>query len=672
MMRFNRVLCDGTRRRGLSLLVFVLMAVTLLVGTAPAFAKDYEVTQVDIDATLGDDGSLAVTERRVYSFDGSFGGIYWDIPKGSFEGREVTAAIGAVGVTQRGVATPFAAADDGAPATYTLAEEDDCYRLKLYWPVEDQDVTFEVSYELSGLATRWADVGELYWQFVPADPTASNPWKSITATVHLPVPAGEQVRAGENVRVWGHGPLEGSVDVEGSDVVYRAPFADPDDYLEARVVLPAAWLARASVQDEGRLDAILAEEGAWAQKANERRRRARRITYGILGVLAGASLLTSLVTFAIMKGFGRRKRNAPAFADQYYRDVPTGDHPAVLGMLHRGASAPTGDDMTATLMRLTDQGRVHLDTVEVDVRPNAKKEKRQRDFRLTRAGGRKDATGPQSAIDNAAYRFLFNTVAGHHKLDNNLRGPAGEPYVLTSFFEDVAKSSESLYVKGYQGWARAVEQAYSKRGFEVGRDDGGVVPALLGFLDIGLMVVLGLAGGLFGTPYRYLVPAIVVSFAAGLFCIWNNPDDGGPIYSPEALEVRAKLAALDRWFNDFTRLKEAIPTDVVLWNRLLVLATAMGSADKVVHGLRVVAPALFEDPSFITYGWYDREKDEDILPASMLTRRLNKAQSATIHGGSSSTESVSHSRDSSSGGGGGGFSSGGGGGFSGGGRGGAF
>ena len=52
--------------------------------------------------------------------------------------------------------------------------------------------------------------------------------------------------------------------------------------------------------------------------------------------------------------------------------------------------------------------------------------------------------------------------------------------------------------------------------------------------------------------------------------------------SDEALELQAKLKALRRWLKDFTRLGEAIPTDVVLWNQLLVMAVVLDVADEVI------------------------------------------------------------------------------------------
>ncbi len=79
----------GARR---SRLLRALLAVTLaLVASfalgARAYAKSYTIDQVDIDATVSSDGSVAISEQRLFDFDGSFNGVYWKIPAGTYQGK---------------------------------------------------------------------------------------------------------------------------------------------------------------------------------------------------------------------------------------------------------------------------------------------------------------------------------------------------------------------------------------------------------------------------------------------------------------------------------------------------------------------------------------------------------------------------------------------------------
>ena len=128
--------------------------------------------------------------------------------------------------------------------------------------------------------------------------------------------------------------------------------------------------------------------------------------------------------------------------------------------------------------------------------------------------------------------------------------------------------------------------------------------------------------------------------------------------SQEALEMQAQLKGLRKWLLDFTRLKEAVPHDVILWNRLLVMATALGVADKVVKNLKVAYPELFNDPNNWPMYWWYYDYGYGRPPYSMVSDAMSSAHKV-------SNSALAASSDSSGSGGGGGFSGGGGGGFGG-------
>ena len=133
--------------------------------------------------------------------------------------------------------------------------------------------------------------------------------------------------------------------------------------------------------------------------------------------------------------------------------------------------------------------------------------------------------------------------------------------------------------------------------------------------------------------------------------------------SREAIEIKARLLGLKKWICEFTNLDEAIPEDVVLWNRIMVMAVALGVADKAIENLKMVAPQILEDPGFC---WYYTS----YYPYSFMS---HVSEAAYSHATAKITESELASSVKSSGSGfGGGFSGGGGGGVGGGGGGGAF
>ncbi len=69
------------------------------------------------------------------------------------------------------------------------------------------------------------------------------------------------------------------------------------------------------------------------------------------------------------------------------------------------------------------------------------------------------------------------------------------------------------------------------------------------------------------------------------------------------------MLALERWLEDFTNLDDAVPGDLILWNKMLVLAVAFGVSDEVLRQLADAVPVdrrvdengMYYYPS---YWWY--------------------------------------------------------------------
>ncbi|MFR6500717.1 MAG: DUF2207 family protein [Collinsella sp.] len=131
-------------------------------------------------------------------------------------------------------------------------------------------------------------------------------------------------------------------------------------------------------------------------------------------------------------------------------------------------------------------------------------------------------------------------------------------------------------------------------------------------------------------------------------------------YTPEGAEVAARCKALKHWLEDFTRLKEAIPSDLILWNKLLVMGVALGVSKEVLRQLAEAVPADLRNSddfydNYPCYWWYYHHYGNESPLDS-----FNDVYHETIR-------ELASSSDSSSGGSGGGFSGGGGGGVGGGG-----
>lgn len=629
---------DGRCRQGMEwrrgwngrgyLAIVALVAVALgLLGASPlaALAKSYEMTEVRIEATVRPDGDVEVVEYRTFDFDGSFSSVHWDVPVANSQGVEVLGAGEAQGAA--GATSDYSLRSGASQAgTYSVDNQGDEVVTTLKFSKEDESATFWVRYVVQGGAKAWADTGDVTWQAV--GPGWEEPSKNVTVTLTLPVPLGAQAVLGENVRAWADGPLDGVVSqaADGA-LVFSCPQVNAGQYLSVMVAFPVEWLSAMAPSDKAHLAAMEEMGREVAEAANAQRSRARVL-------LVGASVLSVLVAggaviFLLRKYRSFGKEYVPHFDDTYWRDVPSNDHPAVIGSLWRWGTIKD-EDLTATLMRLTDEGAVHLERVTSSEKGFLGRTKTVDDYSLQPVEGYPlERLHP---IDRAAYDLVF-------------QGNPMPEGVLFSEFGQQAKADPQGYHDRYEAWKTAVQTAANARSFyeasgELWRGRAQVTGVVLAVLALASLVFIGVVGVV---PVAVLAIAAVVSFAIA---------SKMPRRSREANEIAAKTEALRRWLTDFTNLKEAVPTDVVLWDKLLVLAVVLGVSDRVIEQLRAAAPQVLEDPMVAPiYLWY--------MPYGMMGSPMQVFDSSVSEAHQLSSMELAQTLDSSSSGGFGGFGGGG-------------
>ncbi len=625
------------RNAGFLLLFFI----TLFLGYAlaiphVALAKDYTMGPVDIAATVSTDGSMAVSEQRTYDFDGDYTYVYWDIDASSVQGVNVTGVGSVDGSVSAYTETTDASSTSSHPSGYYYVENEanSIVRVYAYFRASSTKVTLQLDYTVTGAVTAWADTGELYWKYVGSnwDKSASD----ITMTLTLPVAQGQTVVAGDNVRAWGHGPLDGDVTFNSNGTIsFTCPAVSSNTYLEARVAFPVDWLTGMTPSSTSQLDSIITEETGYADTANAQRTQARILVWGGIALAIVLSLLSLILVIRGYLKYGREYK--PKFQDEYLREMPSDDHPAVLGALWRWGD-PTDQDFTATLMRLTDQREIKLEKVQVE-QPGVFGSKLVDDFLLSRT----DASRPVDSIDAAAYDLLFTTIA------------QGADHLYFSQIKAFGKANPQEFIDAMDAWKGEVgAQALVKDFFEQKGATRfvtyGIWGVALGVLAVGMAFVTS-----------SFIPAIVgIPCAIAIIVIARRMKRR----SPAAAETYARCVALKRWLTDFSALDESIPTDVELWDKFMVMAVVFGVADEVIKQMSIKVPEVLADPGFAyTYMWVYPWVGMGSPSAAFATTMAD-----TVH---LSQAAISGSSMSSGGGFGGGFSGGGGGGFGGGGGGGA-
>ena len=624
--------------------VCALVALALLLLPAAAHADGYSMTQTYISATVEADGSLTVVEGRQFDFDDDINGVFWEINTGTNQ-QGGTAGVDVLSVEEGDTAfNKVDSANKGDSGVYTIEQAGDGVRIKVFSPHESGDsAIYYVSYTMTGAVMNWADTAELYWKFV------GDGWSADSDDVEMEVyfanaAAGTAAVKGDNFRAWGHGPLTGDVSLDADEpmVTYTIPCVHQGEFAEARIAFPRDWVPWLSASSEERMSTILSEEKAWADEANARRAHARVISnaLAVLSVVAAVAFTGTIVVLKL-----RRRKPKPLFQDEYFRDVPSADHPAVLSALMSWNEVPD-QAYIATLMKLTDDRVIKLEeATETKKKGLLRREKEEQTYRITVTDEAWKAA-KKDGIDRDVLKVFFAGV----KPDKD--GVRSRTFSELEEYASERTTSVGDKLEDYQNTVKG-KLADS----EYVASDG--IVAMVFCLVLGILIAFVPVGSIFFTDGAQAnitaavisVPIVLVGIGVGL--TFRR-------FTPEGAEVAARCMALKHWLEDFTRLKEAVPGDLVLWNKLLVMGVALGVSKEVLRQLAEAVPADLRNSddfydNYPCYWWYYHHYGTESPLDS-----FDDVYHETIR-------ELASSSDSSSGGSGGGFSGGGGGGVGGGG-----
>lgn len=504
--------------------------VAFLGGVAPAAAKSFRIEAIELDAELHADASMRVVEHITYDFDGEFHNGHRGIPRGA--GYTITDLRVTDGATGESLPT------EGSPQNLTW-----------HFDASDEQRTFDLSYTVLGAASVGPDVGELYWQFVGEEhPRVGR------VRVELQVPGD-----GLDVRAWAHGPLTGVVRPEGRVVRLAVDDLPSGQFVEARVTVPAgAFTARPS--GGARLPGVLAEEQARADDANAQRQRAadaerrhRQVRDALQRWFVVAPVLGWIVFVVLWLRYGREYAE-PVDVGEYVREPPD-DPPAFVPMLRQWGDVPPLA-LSATIVDLAQRGYLTIEESREDRRLLPDKT----DWRFTW----RENPAPVLPFEHAVLSRLFDD--GHTITQSELtawcRRHQSESQRWWSDVQSKAKAAFKArgYIEGGKGPVFALNVV-------VAAAVGG-----LGFVAVNNGAPVGIAG----------IASAAVQLACTLLLRRRTPLGRRRL---------AEWEAFERFLRDHSQLGEAPIGHLILWERYLVYAVALGVTAEVARALAARIPA---------------------------------------------------------------------------------
>lgn len=221
--------------------------VMILIGGNTVQAKSYSIEDMDIQATVNQDGSLAVQQKITYKFKGNYNGIYMNIPyyledreqeeiadKSLLEEKQYNGSnvkVNRVALLSNGIEAEFKevrVAKNGNSFVYTTNKDNGMQQIKIYSPSTDTTKKFVIDYTIENLCVKHKDVGELYYNFIGG--AWEVPIKKLNIDIYL-------LQNQKPIEIWGHGPYNGqSKIINNTHSNFEVQNIKPGQYVAARIL----------------------------------------------------------------------------------------------------------------------------------------------------------------------------------------------------------------------------------------------------------------------------------------------------------------------------------------------------------------------------------------------------------------------------------------------------
>lgn len=550
----------------------------------------------------------------------------------------------------------------------------DCYyalevqrnKFEIAWGIGMDDKTgkkrYQVSYVVQDVVTDYKDVQEFYWQFLAKNQNAV-PVKKVTGTIILP----EEVSNIDNLRVWGHGQLNGDIQkVSKNKVEFKVDNLHPNAMLEIRVVTEDKMfdVSESKVRNYNYLNTILDEETDWANESNLVSKNAKNI-WKILAVIYLIIILIFILKIVKYNRINKEKNSKIVKKKiQYFRDIPrendsTPTEAAYLYNFHKqrlSTQKIQRQAVSATLLDLCLKKIISLKVKDNDVYVKIL-QKNPSDLP-------KDELAIFNLIEKASKdkdEFEINELNTYAKK---------EYYKYSKYINDMVNSARNklyelkLIDKANERNYRKYQNAGSKFIIFKNLYEWLVVTFVLSILPIFEMKMIQS----FGIEYKNVFLAILVALLPLLGVMlysWKMQEKiKGKIavLTQAGSDEKAEWKGLAKFMEDFSLLDEKELPDLVLWEKYLVYATAFGIADKVIEQIKAKYPEVA-----IKEQWENEEMLERYpimhfsLAPTRISSPIDRMSSSVSRAYSTSMTQISAHSASSGSGGGGGFSGGGGG-----------
>jgi uncharacterized membrane protein len=527
-------------------MVLISLLLVISVGNVSAADRSYTIPFINMDLYLQDDGSLHVKETIHYSFSGTFHGVYRDIPiSGSQDIQNIK-------LSTPGVYSDFTVTNQSGNRRITINLYSDVQKTT---PITDRDVDIILEYDFTHIIKFYNDIAEFQYKLV------GEGWSvdvgKVNANIHL--------KSNDGVKYWLNPPYytENSI-WQGNDLQITSKNIPSGEYYELRMVIPKNQFA------VNPTNGIIINQNGLNEIENIQNNYQNQINYktNLYALLTILMLLSCFVPLIIYLRYGREPRIN--YQAEYERDIPTEDPPAIVNAIcgpgfSKKIGEPDLDGFKATIMDLIDRKYLLIAN-----EPTEKVE-------LGLSGSMSLKINPKK--DRTSLRGFEKDII------NFLEGYDEEGRIsLNRISVDLSdKSSAKSFRETYENWKDDIKDKFLtdevlKKIFNKKGDNYLKIYGIAGIVAAALVFFFTLSDQIPAAGWAFL-SSIILGIVAIVSLIMPQRIAGQ--WTTYGEEYDAKWHNFKKYIHDFSLIKDYPPESVVIWNKYLVYATALGVADAV-------------------------------------------------------------------------------------------
>lgn len=336
-------------------LLFLMMC--LFLPNRLVQAASFDILSTNIDAQIQENGDVHFKQEYLYDVE-DMNGAWIDLDTSGHPLKNLR--IGSM--SESGKIQYFEENASEQTGTYQTNKEGNIYRFKIFYPSENEQVTFVLDYRLQGIITNYQDIAEFNWRIVGQ---GIDEELDVEAQIKLP----DSLQMDEPFKVWGHGSPLGNVQAVRTTnppvIKVQVDNNPAKTFVEVHALFPKRLTATNPNQLAKKVyqDKVKEEED---RVKRDRIKWERQQALGKKGMISLTGLATGILLVTFVRHFVlvKKANPRPAHLPRHLFQPPAPLPPAVAALAYMNEttySMPT--DFSSTLLDLKRRG--YIEIVEV-------------------------------------------------------------------------------------------------------------------------------------------------------------------------------------------------------------------------------------------------------------------------------------------------------------------